>query len=84
MFLKKSVEKTKTHILYSEFFFETPSAYGIMWRMRIAYCISKAKNTLSECVILFAVQLQQWLNKSFSLLRYTDIIILTFPTMVFA
>ena len=24
------------------------------WRMRIAYCIPKAKNTLSECVRLIA------------------------------
>jgi len=31
--------------------------------MRIAYCITKAVNTHSECVILIAFPLQQWLHE---------------------
>ena len=40
-------------------------------RMRIACWIPKATNMLSEYVILVAFQLQQWLNKHTSMLRYT-------------
>jgi len=31
--------------------------------MRIAYCLPKAVNTHSECVILIAFRLQQWLHE---------------------
>ena len=39
--------------------------------MRFAHWISKAAETHSECVILIAIQLQQWLQERASLLRYT-------------
>jgi len=45
----------------------------IIWRMRFASCIPKATNTHSEYVILIAFPLQQWLNESASMLRYTYI-----------
>ena len=41
------------------------------WRMRIACCIPKAKNTHWECVILIAFPLQQWLPEGASVLGYT-------------
>ena len=62
--------------------FFNPAVYGIMWHMRTACCISKATNTLSEYVIPFARQLQQWLNKRSSILYYMDIVSLIFPTKV--
>jgi len=42
-----------------------------LWCMRIECWIAKARNTLSEYVILIAFPLQQWLYKSTSVLRYT-------------
>ena len=42
-----------------------------IWRMCIACWIPKAKNTLSEYVILTALPLQQRLQGRASLLRYT-------------
>jgi len=39
--------------------------------MRVAYWISKAKNTQSEYVILMAFPQQQWLHERSSKLRYT-------------
>ena len=44
-----------------------------VWRMRVAYWIPKATNTLSEYVVLNAVPLQQWLQERSSVLRYTYI-----------
>jgi hypothetical protein len=44
-----------------------------VWRMRIACWIPKSTNTLSECVILIAFPLQQWLYKVALMLRYTYI-----------
>ena len=44
-----------------------------IWHMHIACWISKATNTDSDCVILIALSLQQWLHKSTSTLRYTYI-----------
>ena len=44
-----------------------------MWRMRIGCWIPKARNTPSECVILIAFPLQQWLHKRVFVLRYTYI-----------
>jgi len=44
-----------------------------IWCMRIARWIPKTTNTHSECVILIAFQLQQWLHKHTSVLRYTYI-----------
>jgi len=42
-----------------------------IWRMRIAWWMSKATNTYSGCVILIAFPQQQWLHKPASMLRYT-------------
>jgi len=43
------------------------------WRMRIAWWIPQSTNTLSECVILIAFPLQQWLYELSVMLRYTSI-----------
>jgi len=40
------------------------------WRMRIAWCITKATNTRSENEMLIAFPLQQWLQERDPLLRY--------------
>ena len=42
-----------------------------IWRMRIARWMTKATDTHLEYVILIAFPLQQWLQESVSLLRYT-------------
>jgi len=42
-----------------------------IWRMRVAYWIPKASDTLSESVTLSAFPLQRWLQTRDSLLRYT-------------
>jgi hypothetical protein len=48
-----------------------------IWHMRIACWIPKATNTqavyTTDCVILTALPLQQWLHERASLLRYTYI-----------
>jgi len=44
-----------------------------IWRMRIAYWITKATNTHSEYVILITFPLQQWLHQQVSILHYTYI-----------
>jgi len=41
----------------------------VVWRMRIACCISKATNTHSEYVMLVVFPLQQWLHERASMLR---------------
>jgi len=41
-----------------------------VWRMRIAFWILKSTNTHSECVIVIALPLQQWLHERASVLRY--------------
>jgi hypothetical protein len=41
--------------------------------IRIACCIPKATDTHTECVILVAFPLQQWLHERASMLRYTYI-----------
>ena len=80
----KIVEKIKTHILRSVTFFENPAVYEIMrknvvqsdtsqtkiWRRRIACWIPKATKTLSECVILNTIPLQQCLHWRASMLCY--------------
>ena len=43
----------------------------IIWRMRIACWVNKPTNTHSECVILIAFPIQQWLQERTSVLRYT-------------
>jgi hypothetical protein len=42
-----------------------------IWRMRIACWIPKATNTHTDCVVIIAFPLQQWLYERASLLRYT-------------
>jgi len=44
-----------------------------IWRMRIAYWITKATDTHSECVVVIAFPLQQWLHERVSMLHYTYI-----------
>ena len=70
----KLVEKIKTHILCSVTFFPPRKLYEMtwkiilergrpqmtIWRMRIEFWITKAKNTHSEYVILIAFPLQQY------------------------
>jgi len=89
MFQTKVVEKIKTHILCSITFsfFRKSRVYEIIWKniversrpqmtiwlMRIACWITEATNTHSECVILIAFLLQQWLRERASTLRYTYI-----------
>ena len=40
------------------------------WHMRIACRIPNAAKAHSECVLLITFQLQQWLHKPASMLRY--------------
>jgi len=47
------------------------AADSIIRRLRFALWITKATDTQSEYVILIAFALQQWLNKSVSVLRCT-------------
>ena len=42
-----------------------------IWRIRIAWWVSKATNTYSEYVILIVFLRQQWLHIRVSVLRYT-------------
>ena len=81
MFQTKVVEKMKTHILCSipscqkscclwyivEKYYRARQAIddSIIWHIRIACLIPKARNTLSECVILITIPLQLY-----STLRY--------------
>ena len=74
MLWTKDVEKIKTHFMFSNFFFENPAIYDIMWKtvvetdrpqvtqwlIRIARYIPKATNTHSEYAILITLPLQQW------------------------
>jgi len=46
------------------------TAYNIIWRMRVAYWLTKITNTDSEYVILIAFALQQRLRERASILRY--------------
>ena len=88
MFEVKVIEKIKSQILCSiTFFFENPVVYEIMWRniveldrpqmtiwhTRLVSWITKATNTYSEHVILFALPQQKWLHERPSMLRYTYI-----------
>ena len=50
----------------------------IVWRMRIAYWISKATNTHSEYVILIACPRQQWLPERVPVLSYRYVTCLVF------
>jgi len=77
VFQKGVVEKSRTHIWVSVFFFskifpliwDNVDKYGraghatAIWRMRIACWVAKAANTRSQYVILIAVGRQQWLRE---------------------
>jgi len=83
MFQTEVVDKLKTRILCS-FFFYSRSVYDITWKnivkpdrphltiwsICIACCIRKDTNTPSEYVILTAFPLQQWLRERASVLPY--------------
>ena len=89
MFQTKIVEKIKTHILCSVYFFspENRAVYVIMWknnvdpdrtqvtvwRTRMTWWITTATDTHSEYVIQFTLPLQQILYERPSLLCYTYI-----------
>jgi hypothetical protein len=77
MFQTEGVEKIKTHISRSVIFFFLNSAICeimwknvvepdrpqmTIWRMHIACWKPKARNTITEFVILIAFPLQQWLH----------------------
>ena len=49
-----------------------------LWRMRIGCWITTATNTHTECVVLIACSLQQWLSEHTSILLYTYIANLVF------
>jgi len=42
-----------------------------IWRMRITFWKTKATNTYSVCVVLFALLLQKWLQDRTPVLRYS-------------
>ena len=42
-----------------------------IWRMRMTCWKTKARNTHSECVVIFVFLLQQWLHERASMLRYS-------------
>jgi len=50
---------------------EPGSTHMTVWRMRIACRITKATNTHSQYVTIFAFPLQQWLHERASALGYT-------------
>jgi hypothetical protein len=77
-------ENQNTHCVFSNFFSKNRAVYEIIWksivdrgrpqmtiwRMRIAFCIPKATNTHSGCVILIAFPLHKWFHERASVLRY--------------
>jgi hypothetical protein len=81
---EKSFTETKNTISYSILFPENRAVYEKMWknmvepdktrmtiqRMRFACWMTKATDTHSQCVILIAFPLQQWLRERASMLRY--------------
>jgi len=76
-------ENHNTHFVFNYVFFLNRVVYEIMWkniaepdrpqmtiwRMRISCCVANATNTQSECAILTAFPLQQWLHEQASMLR---------------
>jgi len=55
---------------------EPGSSHMKIWRMGTARWIPNVTNTHSEYVILITFPLQQWLQESVSMLRYTYIVYL--------
>ena len=89
MFQKKSVEKIRTHFMFSDF--SSPENLTVLekmwknivkrdrpqitiWFMSIACWIPTNTNTHSEYVILTALPPQQWLLERASMLRCTSIV----------
>jgi hypothetical protein len=80
----KIIEKINTHILSSLFFFRDRTVYEVKWKnivepdrpqmtiwcMYIVCSVPKATNTDSECVILIAFPVQQWLRELATMLRF--------------
>ena len=82
--LQTNFEKIETHIWYSITFFlkwchlwDNVEKYcrarqvtcgNVIWCMPFTWWVTKATDTHSECVILFAFPLQQWLHKCTSIL----------------
>ena len=89
---KSCRENQNTLFMFCNYFFENRAVYEKMWkniverdrpqmtvwRMRIAYWMPNATNTLSEYVIFIAFPQQQWLHERASVLRYTCIACLVF------
>ena len=85
MFRTGVAEKIKTHIVCTNTFFENRAISEItwkhivqadnpqmtIWRMRIASWIPKARNTLSDYVLL--IIFPRWLHERASMLRHTYI-----------
>jgi hypothetical protein len=78
MFQTKFLEKIKTHFTSNNFFFfQNHAFYEITWKnilqpgTLIACWTRKATNAHSECVILIAFPLQQWLHERATMLRFT-------------
>jgi len=81
----KVVEKTKTHLMFSNLLKENPAFDEILWKntvdsegaqmtiwhMRISRWVPKTKNTRTEHVIVISFLQQQRLHERTSLLRYT-------------
>jgi hypothetical protein len=87
MFQTTIVEKIKTHFMFNthfskivplwnnveKHFIAGQATHMTVWRMRNALWILQVTNTYSECVILIAFPLQQWLHERTLVLRYTYI-----------
>ena len=82
MFRTEVVEKIETHLFLITFFFKSWHLRDMwknmvqsnrptmtIWRMRIAFWITKATNTHSQYVTITAFPLQQWLHERASVLR---------------
>ena len=81
MFQTKVVQKLETHVISNncavyEIMWKNTVEWGrpqmTIWRTRIACWIPKATDTHTDCVILVAFLLQQWLHEHASMLRYTS------------
>jgi len=88
-------QSQNTHFMFNNFFFSNNCTIYVIWkntvepgrpqmtvwRMHIACWIPKATNTHSEYVILIVFPLQHWLHKHASMLCYTYIASLVFPSV---
>ena len=86
-YFRQNCRENQNIYIFSITFFNNRESYEIMrkntaepdrpqmiiWRMRIACWVPKATNIHSECVLVIAFRLQQWLHEGSSMLRYTYI-----------